>query len=343
MLGFDYHFDAVSYLNIYENVDKYDVVLLAPQIGYMLNRLKERLPHKVVLQIPTATFASYDAVSAIQFIQEERKKIQLIKDEEQQECHSCIEYTKRILSIAIITDQKNTRIYYRLNDKCEIIDSNLIIKPSMNIYDLYDIIDTLLLRHGYIDIIGIATPGTIRHDKSLRDPTNGKTIDIHTDFENKYNIKVFIYNNSSAAAVGFSLEHPEYKNIIYHTQPFGYGVGGQGIMVNGEVLRGKHGLSGEIRYFLYRMQFSDECEKLALSEAGSLELVTKSLLPSICTIGPQAVAIHSPMTSDMHEVQCKLKSFIPEEFLPEFYYIKDSSSYILDGTTELCVRDIEKE
>ena len=64
MLGLDYHFDAVSYLSIYEEVEKYDVVLIAPQIGYMLNRLKESLTDKLVLQIPTTVFASYDAPGA---------------------------------------------------------------------------------------------------------------------------------------------------------------------------------------------------------------------------------------------------------------------------------------
>ncbi len=71
MLGLDYHFDAVSYLSIYEEVEKYDVVLIAPQIGYMLNRLKESLTDKLVLQIPTAIFASYDASGALRFLQNE--------------------------------------------------------------------------------------------------------------------------------------------------------------------------------------------------------------------------------------------------------------------------------
>lgn len=40
MLGEDYHFDAVDYSNIYEQVENYDLVLIAPQIGYMLKRLQ---------------------------------------------------------------------------------------------------------------------------------------------------------------------------------------------------------------------------------------------------------------------------------------------------------------
>lgn len=74
MLGLDCHFDAVSYMNVFEEAEKYDVILLAPQIGYMLSRLKESLTEKLVLQIPTAIFASYDALSAIQFVQDELKE-----------------------------------------------------------------------------------------------------------------------------------------------------------------------------------------------------------------------------------------------------------------------------
>ena len=71
MLGEDYHFEAVAYTNIYEEVENYDVILIAPQIGYLLKRLKESLPDKLVLQIPTAIFAGYDAIGAIKFIQNE--------------------------------------------------------------------------------------------------------------------------------------------------------------------------------------------------------------------------------------------------------------------------------
>lgn len=343
MMNLDYQFDAVSYLNIYEEVDKYDVVLIAPQIGYMLQRLQDSLSDKLVLQIPTAIFASYDALEALKFVSSEVEKYYSRKaeTEDKKEKSHCIQYEKRILSIVISTDQAQTRIYYRLNDKCEIIDSNMIIKPTMNVYDLYDIIDTVLLKHSYIDVIGIAIPGIIRGDNQLKSSIDGKNIDLKNDFEKKYGIEVFTYNNANATVVGFALEHPEYKNIVFHSQPFGYGVGGQGIISNGNLITGKNGIAGEIRYFMRRMQFSDDISKLAWSEPGVLELVTKALLPTICAVGPEAVALFSPMTPDMDEIKNKLKSFIPAEFLPEFYCIKEVSSYLLDGTTKLCVDDIK--
>ncbi|MDD8048982.1 MAG: ROK family protein [Thomasclavelia sp.] len=343
MLGLDYHFDAVSYQSIYQDVENYDVILIAPQIRYMLKRLQDTIPDKLVLQIPTAAFASYDALTTINYVKDELEKFNNSKNEVQEDNFvHCAQYDNRILSIVVWMGRNSTKIYYRLYDKCEVIDCNQIIKSTTSIYDLYDIIDIVLLKHKHIDVIGIATPGIVKDNKLLMESDTEEIVDLKEAFEDKYHIKVFAYNNANAAVMGFSLEHPEYQNIIYHSQPFGYGVGGQGIIINGKIVRGKNGIAGEIRYYLRRMQLSDDIEKLALSEKGNLELVTKALLPSIVTVGPEAVAISSQMTPDMNEVKTALSSFIDEDYLPEFYFLKDVSNYMLSGITKLCVEYLKK-
>ena len=59
-------------------------------------------------------------------------------------------------------------------------------------------------------------------------------------------------------------------------------------------------------------------------------------------MGPEAIAVYSPMTNDMNEVRNKLLSFIPEDYMPELYSIKEMSPYMLDGLTKLCVNDLKK-
>lgn len=337
-LNINYHFEAVSYMSIYEEVSQYDIVVLAPQIGYMLKKIKESLPDKLVLQIPTAIFGTYDAMAAIQFIQKEeeqynQQKIQTVQEKKQQ----CLEYEKRILSIVIVNNKAQSRTYYRLSEKCEVMDSHLIIKASMNINDLYDIIDTLLLKHSYIDIISIAVPGIVNDHKILKyQAFSENPIDMKQKFQEKYHIPVYVTNNNNAAVVGFALQHPEYHNILFHSQPFGYGIGGQAIIANDQLIIGKNGIAGEIKFFLPRMQFSDEYHKLAWNHLGALELVTKSLIPSICLYGPDVIVVFSPMTPDMKELKLSLQNFIPEEYLPELIDVKDVHLLMLDGVTKLC-------
>lgn len=336
MLGLDYHFEAVPYLNIYEEASNYDVVLLAPQISYMYKRLNESLPNKPVLQIPTSIFASYDALEAIKFIQSEMEKASQEEKIDEEECTCCVNIDKRILSIVLMINRTQTLITYRLYDNCQVICSHEIIKQYMNTYDLYDIIDTVIAKYGRIDIIGIATPGIVSDTKILKEPRDGKLIDIKKDFEDRYHIDVFVCNNANAAVLGFSLEHPEYHNIVFHSQPDGFGVGGQGCIVNDRIVRGVGGVAGEVRFFLPRMQLSNEYHRLGVTQYGTMELLTKSLLPTLSIIGPEAVAIASPKTPDIDEIKNEMANFFPLDFMPEFYFIKDPVSYMLSGVTKLC-------
>ena len=340
-LGFDYEFNAVSYLNIYEEVDQYDLVLIAPQIGYMLERLKKSLPDKLVLQIPTAYFASYNTGETIQFIKEELDHFNNRRSHKKKKECCCKKSQKSILSIVIQINKSEKRISYRLYDQSQVLDENLIIKPSYIIQDLYDIIDTLLLKYHHFDAISIATPGIVNDEKHFVEPRHSETTDIHETFEKKYHIPTYVFNNANAACVGFSLEHPEYSNIIFHSQPFGYGHGGQGIIANRELITGNQGIAGEIQYYLHRMQLSDDESKLVWNEQGAVEVVTKSLLPSIVTIGPEAVAISCSMTPDMEEIKKTLSSFIPQKYLPQFYHVQDAIPYMLDGLAELADKTIK--
>ena len=86
----------------------------------------------------------------------------------------------------------------------------------------------------------------------------------------------------------------------------------------------------------------NDCEKLAWHQTGVKELVIKSLLPVISIIGPEAIALFSPMTPDKEEIKEGLLSFIPQEFLPEIYIIKESWYYMLDGITKLCLDDLNE-
>lgn len=345
MLKLDLQFDAVPYTDIYKQAENYDIILIAPQIGYMKKRLAESLYDKLVLQIPTSLFASYDSFSTIKFVQDEIQNFYANKEKKKQRACACnIKEKKRILAIAILPDRTQSRIYYELFENGQIIDQNMIIKPTTNYLDLYDIIDTILLKHQRIDLIGISTSGIIGPDGvvNLR-IIKENNINLKALIEKKYKIKTYVFNNVNAAVLGFAQEHKDCKNIIFHSQPFGYSLGGQGILSNGQLIFGKNGIAGEVRFFMHRMQLSDDPNQLCWSTQGVLELVTKSLLPAIALFGPELIAIRSPMTSDMEEVKKKLLSFIPEKYMPEFVYVQDASGYMLDGTIRLCLDLYEKE
>ena len=86
------------------------------------------------------------------------------KRKKKRACACKIKEKKRILAIVIMPNRAQSRIYYELYENGQIVDQNLIIKPSTNYEDLNDIIDTILIKYQTIDLIGISTSGIIGPD-----------------------------------------------------------------------------------------------------------------------------------------------------------------------------------
>lgn len=70
LLKIDMCFDAVSFDHIYDHGFDYDVILLAPQIGFQLKKAASVFVRQLVLKIPGHIFAGYDTGALIQLVQE---------------------------------------------------------------------------------------------------------------------------------------------------------------------------------------------------------------------------------------------------------------------------------
>lgn len=63
----NYVIDATGYGMLYEMERDYDVVLLAPQVSYMLPKIRANIPSQIVEQIPTKYFARNDYKHALDY------------------------------------------------------------------------------------------------------------------------------------------------------------------------------------------------------------------------------------------------------------------------------------
>ena len=46
------------------------------------------------------------------------------------------------------------------------------------------------------------------------------------------------------------MSQDKYENVLLQRQPTGYTVGGQGLVIDGRLVRGSHGLAGELGYLI---------------------------------------------------------------------------------------------
>ena len=124
------------------------------------------------------------------------------------------------------------------------------------------------------------------------------------------------------------------------SQPHGYLIGGQSILIDGKVISGSHNNAGEVKYLLYSQIEKDEWREHLCDDVDKLlEIICFEIRAGICIADPELICIRSEMTPDLEAIKEKLK-----EYLPDFVYIRDSemAEYILLGEMILCLEALEK-
>ncbi len=329
----DLHFSAVPYSRFYEEAAHADVILLAPQISYELDKIQKILSDKIVLSIPGKIFASYDAVSLIGLVQEELKKEkEIIKKKEILKAIRKIENDTCIFVINMTNDLTSIRYVSRLYDKGKVVENEDVIKRTRSIQDIRDIMDTTLCRlqkQYEIDAVAISVPGSFSSD-------NGIYWISYSDFADQlskeYRIPVFVQHNTSAVAFGYYVMQDKYEIITYHSQPRGAMIGGQGMVYQGRLINGSHQMAGEVR-FVYPRFFPDHPEEThAASSKETMESLINFLLTNISIMDPEVILIRSELTPDMDEVRKELSRYMDPKNIPDLIYVRDISEYACLGT-----------
>lgn len=118
-------------------------------------------------------------------------------------------------------------------------------------------------------------------------------------------------------------------------QPISLGAGA-GIIVDGKLMSGAHNFAGEVLYL--PLSLSQDKSELNSTPEGALELVSKTILSSMCIVDPQAIILFSDLITNTGELEKELEKFVPKAFVPEIVKIEDVLEYILLGQMVLCTQ-----
>lgn len=347
LLSLNYEFNAVSFSKLYGTAFDYSIILLAPQIAFQYETVKKTLADKLVIKIPTKAFASYDSSAIVELIHNELESWKHTASERAiLKAIGEIKNESKILSIAVMPFAHQTRIAYRIYERGEVIKSETVIKGKLNVIrDVEDILDTVAYRCEKFDAVGIAIPGSI-HDGcvDLDDRMIDPKINLKKLLEDKYKVPVIIHNNLRGAVLGFYAQQEKYKNIVFMSQPRGYLIGGQSILIDGKVISGTHNNAGEIKYLLFSQIANEEWrEHLSYNVDKILNIIGLDIRAAISIVDPELICIRSEMTPDLDTIKAELKKYMPEEYLPDLVYIHDSemAEYILLGQMILCLENLK--
>ena len=217
---------------------------------------------------------------------------------------------------------------------------------------MQDILDTVSCRFKKFDRVGIAISGIVNDghltivglvkNEDIYDYNISPKMNLKKFLEDKYKVPVTISNNVNAAVLGYFSQQDKYKNILFESHPRGFVMGGQGIVVNGKLVQGKHHSAGEVKYIaLDRIPREDwftphffDTEKIA-------DYVAFEIRAGISVLDPEVVCVRCEITPDTEKLKAEIAKHIPEEYLPDFVYVceKEMAEYVLLGQMMLCLED----
>lgn len=340
LLNKDYVFEAVAYSELFDIAKDYDMILLAPQVSYLLTRVEEVFKDKLVFALSSTLFGKYDVPQTFLFIESHLKETKEKEIDEQSPLAIKQQLTHhgQILCLAFLTTDYQVRLVSRLYDHGNtILEDYEIYKNKISINDITDMIDYILLQYNHIEIISISLPGVIYNGVITLKSYGLIRCEIQSHLEKRYKQKIVINNDVNTLVMGYCASQDEYKSISLLFQPRIGGGGGVGHIHNGHLIKGRHNLAGEIQYL--PVSFSEHYEDMKKTPEGALECVSKYCMAITSMVDPEAIIIYNRLVTSCNSVKEEMKKYLPEEYIPDIIKIESLKEYVLLGCIILGLKE----
>ena len=349
-LSINYRFEAIPLQQAIEEGGDYDAVLLAPQVGYQRKAVAEAFPQAAVVKIPPKVFASYDTVATLKMVMHmlSDNTVFPTEGEDKLKLKRSLKNDKRIMVITCIRRPKNGWTGWRIYDHGEIVAEGSVTKRHPTWRDIEDILVTLPMQGWNVadlDAVGIAVPGVVSKGTVAFSGYSGYgDYELGQTVSKRYGVKVFVDNNANAAAVGCYVSQDMYDSVVLHTQQTGQLVGGQGIVVDGHLLKGRANFAGQLAP-LCRAIYGVDTEPnrdLAWTPEGMRSLVAPLLTADIALVAPDAIYVAVDLLYDMETLRADIAAYFGDEagFIPELFRVEDYRGLISLGELALCLQKL---
>ena len=344
LLDVDQTFDAVAYSKLYEYADEFQVVLLAPQVSYQLPVVQSILSDHKVISIPAKVFAGYDAQAIFSLVDKafNKQSYQDFGTNEKDDLSLKIKipahHEEHILVLCLIRTGAVMRMAYRIYDP----DNNILlnqemIKNTINIADLNDIINTILIRNRKVGRIAISVPGIVHNGRSFSLIQEGiNDLDLVALIENKFHIPATLHNDVNTAAVGYYASQSRYQSLSFIFQPVNGNYCGIGSIHQGHLIIGYEHVAGEAQFI--PLALSDDVEILGCTPEGTLEIMGQTIAALISINGPEVIILSAKLITSIHDLRKEIEKYIPKRYIPQIYLIDDFKEYMLLGTMIQSIR-----
>ena len=347
LLGLDFTFTAVPFMELYQNAQDYDMILLAPQISYEGARIRKVLRDKIVVDIPPRLFATYDTSGILEAIRSEYDN--RTRGEKKLSGRKLVSIETSELKIAaivvLIRSRNQFHVICRTYCGGKILDETEAIRRKERLdITIRDVLDTVIYKNknDHFDAIGVTVPGEIYEGK-VYNLLAVSEMDIKGVFERRYGIPVIVQNNTKSGILGFRSRHSHYKNCVLLSQSLGARFGGCGAIVNGRLVEGAHNSAGEIKYVTRQFYGLSIKETYGVNPEEMLLNMDFIVRMVIGLMDPEIIVIRNGMIPDIDALRSTVLKSIPERNMPKLRKIEDEDvlEYMLLGIMDLCLKSLE--
>lgn len=329
----NYEIAAIGYTHLFEVEQDYQIIMLAPQISYLKQKIQAIYQDKKIINIPPQIFARYD-VSAMFALLEKTLSSQPEKTmPDYSRFQKYIQtHGKKILCISVNRNSRRVHIAYRLYYQEKLLASEKNIKMQITMQDIYDVIDTMLLHHDNITTIALCMPGIINDGQTMKATIKGITErNFKVLLKQRYSQEIVITNDVNTAAIGYHALH-HYQSLVLLFQPVSSD-GGAGIIIDDKLVNGIGHVAGEIQYLPMLKQVR---QKKPYTPETIFEVVKTTIITFISILGPEVLVLFCTMIYDVDKLIAAIEKEIPQRFIPKIVKIDDLEEYIFIGQMIEC-------
>lgn len=243
--------------------------------------------------------------------------------------------------LSMIVEEKKI-IYNIVNIIGEVVEENTIKIESIYDDNIIDtILEDLLSQYGNIKAIGISVPGIVNKEGYLsgKDIKEWKQVEVNKYIEEKYKIPVILENDLNTLALGYAMEYKKNfqkdLNLAYvHFTTLGAGAG---LIINGNLVKGKNNFAGEIGIMPIEDSYLNEVLSRNLSDDEYSRIITNVMTIINCMVSPDMIIVGG--NNFKHNLIDNIKKTYSEKnkIFSEVIVVKDSIKVGLRGITKIAL------
>ncbi|MEG1877321.1 MAG: ROK family protein [Lachnospiraceae bacterium] len=227
------------------------------------------------------------------------------------------------------------------------IEENTLFPTELGYFQIQEVLQTLLDKYPRIAVISIGIPGIVNKDSFIEscDIEELKGLNLASYIKDDYGVPVILDNDMNLIAYGlYQQKHYKTQRSVVAISFFENICSGAGIVINGEVIRGRSNFAGEVSYLPLQPENSKRI-KLPLAKMENAEIIARTVCAFITILNPDIIMLtgNSISINIMNSISEHCTRLIPEHHMPELTYAQITDSYYLSGLSEKALHFIHQK